>query len=53
MPAAASPDRHPETPRCGRPPGAADEPCPRCGMAMVFVKASWHCEGCRYKEGCC
>ncbi|MGH3006903.1 MAG: hypothetical protein ACRDOS_13600 [Gaiellaceae bacterium] len=27
--------------------------CPRCGTEMIWTKASWHCLGCRYKEGCC
>lgn len=28
-------------------------PCPRCGTAMIWTKASFHCLACRYKEGCC
>ena len=27
--------------------------CPRCGSEMIWVKASWHCTACRYKQGCC
>ena len=31
-----------------------EEPlCPRCGTEMIWMKASWHCLACRYKEGCC
>ncbi|HVG89542.1 MAG TPA: hypothetical protein VM823_11235 [Gaiellales bacterium] len=37
-----------------RVPGSSDDaPCPRCGAAMIWTKASWHCLACRYKEGCC
>jgi hypothetical protein len=31
----------------------AEATCPRCGAAMTWTKASWHCLACRYKQGCC
>ncbi len=28
--------------------------CPRCPAGpMTWLKASWHCLTCKYKEGCC
>ena len=38
---------------CRLPEHLAEIPCPRCGADMIWTKASWHCLGCRYKEGCC
>jgi hypothetical protein len=38
---------------CRIPGMTTDAPCPRCGAAMIWTKASWHCLACRYKEGCC
>jgi len=29
-----------------------EEPCPMCGVAMLYTKACFQCPACGFKEGC-